>query len=122
MNTTDIRDTGYDQKIFWTAALPVTLGVLALAFLYGYKWDLILTWVSRSVKSPDRSAISNISQNQPKLSWMTAMEQKTSGAPKETYNTDATGWKHMLAYRAGRRRRSKNRVLRQKTDDSLFRP
>ncbi|OTA54642.1 hypothetical protein K449DRAFT_469323 [Hypoxylon sp. EC38] len=41
MNTTDIRDTDYDQRFFWTVAIPVTFVVLALAFLYGYKGDSI---------------------------------------------------------------------------------
>ncbi|KAI0883680.1 uncharacterized protein GGS22DRAFT_194936 [Annulohypoxylon maeteangense] len=41
MNTTDIRDTEYDQRFFWTVALPVTFVVLALAFFYGYKGDTI---------------------------------------------------------------------------------
>ncbi|KAI1206728.1 uncharacterized protein F4807DRAFT_438038 [Annulohypoxylon truncatum] len=41
MNTTDIRDTDYDQRFFWTVALPVTFVVLALAFFYGYKGDTI---------------------------------------------------------------------------------
>ncbi|OTA79326.1 hypothetical protein M434DRAFT_38340 [Hypoxylon sp. CO27-5] len=41
MNTTDIRDTDYDQRFFWTVAIPVTFVVLALAFFYGYKGDSI---------------------------------------------------------------------------------
>lgn len=41
MNTTDIRDTNYDQRLFWTVSLPVTFAVLALAFFYGYKGDTI---------------------------------------------------------------------------------
>ncbi|KAI1451696.1 hypothetical protein F4805DRAFT_463537 [Annulohypoxylon moriforme] len=41
MNTTDIRNTDYDQRFFWAVALPVTFVVLALAFFYGYKGDTI---------------------------------------------------------------------------------
>ncbi|KAI1106049.1 hypothetical protein F4804DRAFT_82626 [Jackrogersella minutella] len=41
MNTTDIRDTDYDQRFFWIVAIPVTVVVLALAFFYGYKGDAI---------------------------------------------------------------------------------
>ncbi|KAH6957244.1 hypothetical protein DER45DRAFT_306902 [Fusarium avenaceum] len=39
MNTTDIRDTNWDQRIFWLSAVPVTALVLALALIYGYKLD-----------------------------------------------------------------------------------
>ncbi|KAI0897390.1 hypothetical protein F4806DRAFT_398504 [Annulohypoxylon nitens] len=41
MNTTDIRDTDYDQRLFWAVSVPITFAVLALAFLYGYKGDAI---------------------------------------------------------------------------------
>ncbi|KAJ5959242.1 Mg2+ transporter protein CorA-like/Zinc transport protein ZntB [Penicillium vulpinum] len=39
MNTTDIRDTNFDQTIFWEIAIPLTIVIVTLAFLYGYKWD-----------------------------------------------------------------------------------
>ncbi|TQN64374.1 hypothetical protein CSHISOI_11048 [Colletotrichum shisoi] len=52
MNTTDIRDIDRDQKVFWTSALPVTLGVVGLAFVYGYKWDSVLAWVSKAFSRP----------------------------------------------------------------------
>jgi len=44
MNTTDIRETKFDQTIFWEVAIPSTIVILALAFLYGYKWDYIYEW------------------------------------------------------------------------------
>ncbi|KAM3435393.1 hypothetical protein MY4824_004859 [Beauveria thailandica] len=44
MNVADIRETKSNQPIFWSIALPVTLGVLAIAFLYGYKWDSMVGW------------------------------------------------------------------------------
>ncbi|KAI0542730.1 hypothetical protein GGR58DRAFT_496836 [Xylaria digitata] len=39
MNTTDIRDTGYDQRLFWITSVPTTALVIAVAYLYGYKWE-----------------------------------------------------------------------------------
>ncbi|KEY73195.1 hypothetical protein S7711_04161 [Stachybotrys chartarum IBT 7711] len=42
MNVVDIRDTGRRQDLFWSIALPVTLGVLGVAYLYAYKWDSIV--------------------------------------------------------------------------------
>ncbi len=41
MNTADIRDTEGDQRVFWQTAVPLTAGVLAIAFVYGYKWEVI---------------------------------------------------------------------------------
>jgi hypothetical protein len=41
MNTVDIRDTEADQRIFWQTAVPLTAGVLTIAFIYGYKWEAI---------------------------------------------------------------------------------
>lgn len=36
MNTTDIRDTTYDQSIYWATALPVTVVTVVVAFVYSY--------------------------------------------------------------------------------------
>ncbi|KAM3552768.1 hypothetical protein MY1884_007032 [Beauveria asiatica] len=44
MNVADIRKKKSNQPLFWSIALPVTLGVLAIAFLYGYKWDSMVGW------------------------------------------------------------------------------
>ncbi|KAK6515001.1 hypothetical protein TWF506_007356 [Arthrobotrys conoides] len=41
MNTTDIRDISHDQKIFWTTAIPVTIGVLGFALCWAYFGDEI---------------------------------------------------------------------------------
>ncbi|TGJ82820.1 hypothetical protein E0Z10_g5942 [Xylaria hypoxylon] len=45
MNTTDIRNTDYDQKLFWVTSLPTTALVIGVAYLYGYKWK---SWQERS--------------------------------------------------------------------------
>lgn len=57
MNTTDIRDTEFTQRIFWTTATPVTAAVLALAFLYGYKGDQIGGWLERIPQYRDRNRL-----------------------------------------------------------------
>ncbi|KAL9571877.1 hypothetical protein ACKAV7_003866 [Fusarium commune] len=51
MNTTDIRDTKNDQRIFWTVSIPITAGVLALAFIYGYMGDEIHDCISLAFNS-----------------------------------------------------------------------
>ncbi|KAH0441978.1 hypothetical protein CcaCcLH18_01838 [Colletotrichum camelliae] len=55
MNTTDVRDTDWDQRIFWSCALPVTFGVLTLAFVYSYKWDMIMEMSFRRLSSTTRT-------------------------------------------------------------------
>lgn len=57
MNTTDVRDTQYDQRLFWAIAVPVTASIVTLAFTYGYKGDEIFDWVRDWVaqwKEPQR--------------------------------------------------------------------
>lgn len=39
MNTTDIRDTEHDQRLFLVVSVPTTEFVIGVAYLYGYKWD-----------------------------------------------------------------------------------
>lgn len=46
MNTADIRDMKYDQRIFWIFGVPVTVIVFALAYIYGYKGDVIQDSIS----------------------------------------------------------------------------
>ncbi|KAK5991370.1 hypothetical protein PT974_09651 [Cladobotryum mycophilum] len=41
MNTTDIRNTNYSQRVFWMTSIPITLVVVVLALSYGYKGDEI---------------------------------------------------------------------------------
>ncbi|KAI1485619.1 hypothetical protein F5X96DRAFT_674469 [Biscogniauxia mediterranea] len=46
MNTTDIRDTDWDQRFFWMISLPLTAVVVGLAMIYGYKWDSVMDFAS----------------------------------------------------------------------------
>ncbi|KAL6863564.1 hypothetical protein J3F83DRAFT_744819 [Trichoderma novae-zelandiae] len=46
MNTVDVRDTEYSQRIFWMTGVPVTVAVLAVAFVYGYKGEEIRDWMA----------------------------------------------------------------------------
>ncbi|CAG7560904.1 unnamed protein product [Fusarium equiseti] len=60
MNTTDVRDIEWNQKIFWSSAIPLTIAVLSIALLYGYKWDVIMCGarsVCRSRQEPGLHAI-----------------------------------------------------------------
>lgn len=45
MNTVDIRDIEASQSLYWTISIPVTILVIALAFIYGYKGDEIGDWI-----------------------------------------------------------------------------
>lgn len=44
MNTTDVRNTSHSQWLFWATGIPVTIFVLALAYIYGYRGDEIRDW------------------------------------------------------------------------------
>jgi hypothetical protein len=41
-----MRDLDSDQSLFWSVAVPLTVVVMALAFIYGYKGDEIVDWFS----------------------------------------------------------------------------
>ncbi|KAK1487249.1 hypothetical protein CCUS01_03593 [Colletotrichum cuscutae] len=121
MNTTDIRDTNYGQKIFWISALPVTFGVIGLAFLYGYKWDMIAGWANRTLRSADKSTAPHDFLNEEIPTWTSTAEPKDTWLPNHG-RASVTGWRYRMSYLSARQRRRKGRVPRKKTDDSLFRP
>jgi hypothetical protein len=50
MNTADIRDIEATQSLYWTVAIPVTVAVLAVAFIYGYKGDEIGDWIHDRIR------------------------------------------------------------------------
>jgi hypothetical protein len=45
MNTVDIRDIEATQSLYWIVAIPVTVVVLVVAFVYGYRGDDIGDWI-----------------------------------------------------------------------------
>jgi hypothetical protein len=54
MNTADLRDMNFDQKLFWAVSIPITVVVLGTAFLYGYKGEAIADHVSTAIQSRRR--------------------------------------------------------------------
>ncbi|OTA06136.1 hypothetical protein A9Z42_0068720 [Trichoderma parareesei] len=54
MNTVDVRDTEYSQRIFWLTGVPVTVAVLSVAFAYGYKGEEIIDWISHVLQDKRR--------------------------------------------------------------------
>lgn len=53
MNTADVRNSEWNQGLFWITGIPITVAVLSLAFIYGYKGEEIRDWMSQ--KRQDRS-------------------------------------------------------------------
>lgn len=121
MNTTDIRDTNYDQKIFWISALPVTFGVMGLAFLYGYKWDVIAAWANGTFRSTGKGTSLLGFPQAEVLTWTSTAEPKDTWLPNHG-RASVIGWRYRMSYLSARQRQRKGRVPRKKTDDSLFRP
>ncbi|EHK45638.1 hypothetical protein TRIATDRAFT_88959 [Trichoderma atroviride IMI 206040] len=54
MNTTDVRNSEWNQAIFWITAVPVTVGVLSLAFIYGYRGEEIRDWMIQALQARSR--------------------------------------------------------------------
>lgn len=52
MNTADVRNMHYKQGLFWATGIPVTLFVLTLACIYGYKGDEIRDWAIQRSHCP----------------------------------------------------------------------
>ncbi|PNP50405.1 hypothetical protein THARTR1_08932 [Trichoderma harzianum] len=52
MNTADVRNMDYKQGLFWATGIPVTLFVLTLACIYGYKGDEIRDWAIQQSRCP----------------------------------------------------------------------
>ncbi|KAL7783912.1 hypothetical protein V8C43DRAFT_325663 [Trichoderma afarasin] len=52
MNTADVRNMQYKQWLFWATGIPVTLFVLTLACIYGYKGDEIRDWAIQRSHCP----------------------------------------------------------------------
>ncbi|RTE80717.1 hypothetical protein BHE90_004813 [Fusarium euwallaceae] len=50
MNTMDIRDMDHNQTIYWTVAVPVTVGTMALALIYAYRGQEISDWIVSRTK------------------------------------------------------------------------
>ncbi|KAL7933008.1 hypothetical protein V8C35DRAFT_322811 [Trichoderma chlorosporum] len=54
MNTADVRNMQQKQGLFWATGIPVTICVLTLACIYGYKGDEIRDWVIQQPRFPSK--------------------------------------------------------------------
>ncbi|RFU78498.1 mg2+ transporter [Trichoderma arundinaceum] len=52
MNTADVRNMNNNQWLFWATGIPVTIFVLTLACIYGYKGDEIRDWMIQRPHGP----------------------------------------------------------------------
>lgn len=50
MNTSDIRDMESKQYLFWYIAVPLTVIVLTIAFIYGYKSEEVADVLTRRLE------------------------------------------------------------------------
>lgn len=62
MNTVDVRNSDANQGIFWMTGVPITVAVLALAFIYGYKGDEIHDWMIHESLHQRRQRLSSAFQ------------------------------------------------------------
>ncbi|KAL7942584.1 hypothetical protein V8C42DRAFT_360023 [Trichoderma barbatum] len=54
MNTADVRTMHHKQGLFWITGIPVTIFVLTLAYIYGYKGDDIRDWMIQRSHFPSK--------------------------------------------------------------------
>lgn len=57
MNTTNVRELGRVQRVFWSSAVPFTLAVSSLALIFGYKWDRVTALFFKTFKIQDPSRV-----------------------------------------------------------------
>lgn len=121
MYTTDIRDIDGDQRIFWTSALPVTFGVITLAFAYGFKWDLIVESLSRRVSSQRSSSPRHILEDD-LIPLVEDKEKESRKQSKDTTEEDVTTTRATrVVDRLKRRSKRTSAITRRQTGDSLLR-
>ena len=106
MNTTDIRNIQRDQRVFWTSSISVTVGVLTLACIYGYKGDAIQDSISRarSARSKKRQlsgAKEHTVRSETWPSMTSAVEENGHGERKHEW---LRSWFHSREKLEGRRR------------------
>lgn len=69
MNMADIREMDLQTDVFWAIAIPFTSCVVGLALLYGYKWDMVMEYLSQlhtsSLPSPRAAATAAIPVTHP---------------------------------------------------------
>ncbi|KAH7183663.1 uncharacterized protein B0J16DRAFT_416694 [Fusarium flagelliforme] len=122
MNTRDIRDTEWDQRLFWSSAVPVTALVLALALIYGYKWEEVTELFKKTFSNQDLPQLHDISE-QDLMPLSAEASAESEKMPRlQPASTHRTPWIHGLAYVRKRQKSKINKsdVQRQETFDSLL--
>lgn len=119
MNTTDIRDIEASQTLYWTIAIPVTVAVLAFAFVYGYRGDEIGDWIH------DRVRLARGARRQaPATKWDAAtVPADEAGDGRTRWTMDGKGakgvWKAVQQHSARHRARRRDaEVMRRSTFQS----
>lgn len=54
MNTADIRNQTANQTLYWIIALPVTAGVVIIALVIGYKYEVMRDYIERYMAKSKR--------------------------------------------------------------------
>ncbi len=134
MNTVDLRDMESDQTLFWTVAMPTTFVVLAIAFLYGYKWDWLVARVARVVEQRRNWTAENkatrppaqTEKDQPAASPLspTLVDELRSRSGDEQSGVTRSQWswrEDAINGLKGRRRKTGEGIIRRSTDRSLGR-
>ncbi|UKZ95228.1 uncharacterized protein TrAFT101_010077 [Trichoderma asperellum] len=136
MNTVDVRDSDWNQGIFWITGIPLTLGVLSLAFVYGYKGEEIRDWMipklqGRSHQYPSpafHEMDGRTSLETRRKEWNLATTTDHNATQKTDFKTrvgskikNISGWQRQMneAFKVSDGPDGKVSIRRRNTEDSL---
>ena len=77
MNTIDIRNSNSGQWLYWSVALPVTVLVFGLSYLYAYKWEALSSGISKGWLSvaPDQKLQPTAADEDYNSSWFSRLRR-----------------------------------------------
>ncbi|KAK1242525.1 hypothetical protein MKX08_005337 [Trichoderma sp. CBMAI-0020] len=100
MNTKDVRDSDWNQAIFWITAVPVTVGVLSLAFIYGYRGEEIRDWMVQALQTRSRQGTpSAYHEMSGRTSFETRQKERYPAITAEQHTFEKRGFSSLVRSR-----------------------
>ncbi|KAJ3490413.1 hypothetical protein NLG97_g5786 [Lecanicillium saksenae] len=98
MNTSDVRDMDQNSTLYWAVALPVTLFVLGVAYLYGYRWEDLTqritrkTWLEQGLATMEGGDGDKGARDRSKWARGGAFQRKTTTMDSYGLRRNTTKW------------------------------
>lgn len=136
MNTTDVRNSEWNQAIFWITAVPITVGVLSLAFIYGYKGEEVRDWTIQVLQTRSRQGTPSAfyetsgrtSLEARRKDWNPAITAEENATEKRGFSSlvrsrikNVPGWQHHMngTFKVSDGLDGRVSIRRRNTEDSL---